>query len=82
MVLLLAAGCGAPTERIETTAAYSGFLSDYSMLRAGGEGEGELVYWNPNANFAAFDKRFFPGVQKRTAFRSPSIRRTWPLTGG
>jgi hypothetical protein len=40
----------------------SGFLEDYSVLRAGGEGEARLIYRNPNVNWAAYDKILFEPV--------------------
>ena len=40
----------------------SGFLGDYSMLREGEKGEAQLIYINPDADFAAYDKVMFDPV--------------------
>jgi len=53
-ILFYLGGCAASQQT--RTAEKSGFLSDYSMLRKGQEGEGQLVYKNPKADFAAYDK--------------------------
>ncbi len=54
--LAILAGCESePTKQIRQVTT-SGFLGDYSMLREGGEGEAALVYFNPKADFAAYDK--------------------------
>ncbi len=53
-VVALLTGC-AGTQQTRT-AEKSGFLGDYSMLRKGQEGEAQLVYKNPKADFAAYDK--------------------------
>ncbi len=45
---------GDSTVRVDDVTA-SGFLSDYSILREGAEGEAALVYWNPTADLAAYD---------------------------
>lgn len=48
---------GAPTTRVEVKAEEvkkSGFLKDYSVLREGGDGEANLVYWNPVADFSGY----------------------------
>ncbi len=50
----LLAACAATQEVREVTPA--GFLGDYSMLRPGQEGEAALVYLNPNARFAGYDR--------------------------
>jgi hypothetical protein len=53
--LALLGGCAASQQarNVET----SGFLGDdYALLRAGGEGEALLVYRNPDADWAAYDK--------------------------
>ncbi len=54
-------GC-APTyqaRKVET----SGFLGeDYSMLQEGKKGEAQLIYINPDADFAAYDKVMFDPV--------------------
>jgi len=55
-VLTLAlAGCA--TDATTTTGdsvRSSGFMSDYSMLRRGGEGEAISVYWNDEADFNVY----------------------------
>ncbi len=53
-ILFYLGGCAATQQT--KTAKPSGFLSDYSMLRKGGEGEAQLVYINPKAKFLAYDK--------------------------
>ena len=56
VALALLGGCASePTGKVKTVSS-SGFLADYSMLAPGGEDEAALVYWNPQANFAAYDK--------------------------
>ena len=56
VALALLGGCASePTEKVKTV-GMSGFLSDYSLLAPGGEDEAALVYWNPQADFAAYDK--------------------------
>ncbi len=40
----------------------SGFLSDYSMLRRGGEGEAISVYWNDQADFNSYSKMLIEPV--------------------
>ncbi len=37
----------------------SGFLGDYSMLQKGKKGEALLIYLNPNADWASYDKMLF-----------------------
>ena len=51
---LLAGGC-APARRPQPVDA-SGFLDDYSLLRAGGPDEVGLVYRNPKAAWTTYDK--------------------------
>ena len=60
---LMVAGCagqnpvGAPTTRVEVApeeVMKTGFLKDYSILQKGGEGEANLVYWNPTADFSGY----------------------------
>lgn len=53
--LLTALVACAPTQQVRTVEP-SGFLGDYSMLREGGEGEPLLIYRNPHASLAAYDK--------------------------
>ncbi len=54
LIVFYLGGCAATQQT--RTAEKSGFLSDYSMLRKGGEGEAQLVYINPKAKFLAYDK--------------------------
>jgi hypothetical protein len=54
LVLLLAGACA--TRRAKQPPEMSGFLDDYSLLRAGGTGEVAFVYRNPDANWRAYDK--------------------------
>ncbi|GAX59615.1 hypothetical protein SCALIN_C04_0103 [Candidatus Scalindua japonica] len=54
-MMALFVGC-AQTHHNRKAADQSGFLGDYSMLQEGGEGEGQLVYINPDADFTAYDK--------------------------
>ena len=54
VLVTLLGGCAATQQT--RTAEKSGFLGDYSMLHEGGEGEAQLVYRNPKANWAAYDK--------------------------
>ena len=56
IVAAVLVGCASePTKKILDVNT-SGFLSDYSILRQGSEGEAALVYWDENANFSAYDK--------------------------
>ncbi len=54
VILFYLGGCAATQQT--RTAVKSGFLEDYSMLAKGKEGEAQLVYKNPKADFAAYDK--------------------------
>ncbi len=40
----------------------SGFMSDYSMLRRGGEGQAISVYWNDQADFNSYSKMLIEPV--------------------
>jgi hypothetical protein len=61
---LFLAGCMTLQARdVET----SGFLSDYSLLKAGGSDEALLVYHKPNLSLRAYDKAILEPV---TAWRS------------
>lgn len=57
---IMLAGCsgqnvlGDSTVRVDDVRP-SGFLSDYSVLRKGRDGQAALVYWNMDADFAAYD---------------------------
>ncbi len=53
-ILFYLGGCAATQQT--KTAKPSGFLSDYSILHKGREGEAQGVYINPKADFAAYDK--------------------------
>ncbi len=50
----LLAGCAQTSQA--RSVERSGFLGDYSMLREGKSGEALLVYKNPKANWASYDK--------------------------
>src|SRR5262245_21304015 len=55
LLLLLACGCGA-RRTVQPSQETSGFLDDYSLLREGAPGDVMLVYRNPNADWARYDK--------------------------
>lgn len=55
-VLALAGGGGCATTTQEPGVEPSGFLVDYSELRPGTGGQSLLVSFDPDANFAAYDK--------------------------
>src|SRR5262245_46520198 len=55
LLLLLACGCGA-RRPAHPSPDMSGFLDDYSRLRAGAPGEAVLVYRNPDADWTRYDK--------------------------
>ena len=52
--VLYLSGCG-QTHQIDKVQT-SGFLGDYSQLREGNKGEAQLLYINPAADIAAYDK--------------------------
>ena len=54
IIVLVAAAC-AP-KRVRQPPESSGFLDDYSLLRAGGPGQVRLVYLNPEADWHAYHK--------------------------
>src|SRR5262245_6521453 len=54
LLVLLAGGC-APRSAVPPPET-SGFLDDYSLLRAGGADELRLVYRNPKADWPAYDQ--------------------------
>lgn len=58
--LVVLGGCATTRQarKVET----SGFLSDYSMLKPGEDGQALLVYRNPNADFSKYDKVLLDGV--------------------
>jgi len=60
LLIVLFTGCAQTkqTRKVET----SGFLGDYSMLQEGKEGEALLLYLNPNADWASYDKVLFESV--------------------
>ncbi len=58
MVLLTGCAQTKQTRKVET----SGFLGDYSMLQKGKAGEALLLYLNPNADWASYDKLLFESV--------------------
>jgi hypothetical protein len=52
VMLLSLAGCETEsTTTVADSVRSSGFLSDYSMLRRGKEGQAISVYWNDQADF-------------------------------
>lgn len=55
-ILLLLCGCSSGQSKRARHVKESGFLGDYSKLQPGGKGEALLVYKNPGANWAAYDK--------------------------
>jgi len=59
-LIALFVGC-AQTKPVRK-AEISGFLGDYSMLQKGKEGEALLLYLNPNADWASYDKVLFESV--------------------
>lgn len=60
LLIALFAGCTQTKQarKVET----SGFLGDYSMLQEGKAGEALLLYLNPNADWASYDKVLFESV--------------------
>jgi hypothetical protein len=56
LVLLLALPAACARPRLPHPPAMSGFLDDYSLLRAGGPDEVALVYRDPAAQWTAYDK--------------------------
>jgi hypothetical protein len=56
VILLLLCGCSSGQSKRARHVKESGFLGDYSKLQPGGKGESLLVYKNPGANWAAYDK--------------------------
>lgn len=54
IVIAIAPGCQTPMRG--KTAEQSGFLGDYSKLQPGQSGQAQLVYINPQANFAKYTK--------------------------
>jgi hypothetical protein len=61
LLVVLFIGCAQTKQarKVET----SGFLGDYSMLAEGKEGEALLIYLNPNAKWASYDKVLFLNLQ-------------------
>lgn len=59
-LIALFVGCAQTKKarKVET----SGFLGDYSMLQEGKDGEALLLYLNPNADWASYDKVLFESV--------------------
>jgi hypothetical protein len=56
-MLLALAGCETEaTATVGDSVRSSGFLSDYSMLRRGEEGQAISVYWNDQADFNSYTK--------------------------
>jgi hypothetical protein len=63
-VLTLAlAGCETDqTTTVGDSVRSSGFLSDYSMLRRGDEGQAISVYWNDQADFSSYTRMLIEPV--------------------
>ena len=59
LVLALSA-CAAKQPSVDVSTA--GFLTDYSILERGGEGQAQLRYRNPKADFSAYDRILFERV--------------------
>jgi hypothetical protein len=57
----LTLSCASPASQARS-AEPSGFLGDYSKLKEGGKDEALLVYRNPSASFASYDKILFEPV--------------------
>jgi len=55
LTISLALAACAITRQSPSEPEKSGFLGDYSQLREGEEGEAQLVYLNPDANWAHYD---------------------------
>ncbi|VGO22518.1 DUF3313 domain-containing protein [Pontiella sulfatireligans] len=60
---ILMAGCSTPVQ--ERKVSKSGFLKNYSQLKSGKDGEVQLLYINPRANFAKYQKVMLEPVQMR-----------------
>ncbi len=60
LLALWVAGCATTQQAPEVVE--SGFLTEYSYLRPGGEGEALLVYRNAEADFTVYDKILFERV--------------------
>jgi hypothetical protein len=58
-VVVLLAGCAASGMK---DVKQSGFLSDYSQLKAGSEGEAAQVYFKPGVDFKQYNKLMFERV--------------------
>ena len=55
-IMVLLCGCSSAQSKRARHVKESGFLGDYSKLQPAGEGEALMVYKNPDANWAAYDK--------------------------
>ncbi len=63
VMLAALAGCEtASTTTVGESVRSSGFLSDYSMLRRGEEGQAISVYWSDTADFSSYDKMLIEPV--------------------
>lgn len=56
LILALAAGCSTTRNVKQTEKDFSGFLGDYSKLKAGASGEANFVYINAAAPWKSYDK--------------------------
>jgi len=61
-MLLIALFAGCAQNKQARKVGTSGFLGDYSMLQEGKAGEALLLYLNPNADWASYDKILFESV--------------------
>ena len=69
LLFLGLAGCATePTATVGDSVRSSGFLSDYSMLRRGDEGQAISVYWNDQADFNSYTRMLIEPV---TIWASP-----------
>jgi hypothetical protein len=62
-IVSLLAGCSSTKQGTLPTTHRSGFLGDYSNLRAGKEGEPAYVFREPNANFSRYRKAMLEPVE-------------------
>ena len=71
-LLLALAGCETEgTTSFGDSVRSSGFLSDYSMLRRGKEGQAISVFWNDEADFSSYNKILIEPV---TIWTNPDAR--------
>lgn len=58
--IVLLAGCKTPIQSREVSTV--GFLDDYSLLKEGESGQAKLLYTNPSADFASYNKIFIEPI--------------------